>query len=118
MKQSVVQLLVGLLGLFVLVWGEAKHYVESHPEIINTFQLEVKKAQPIVYYNYQVAYDPNNDKLWYYYGDGYWYDKPPKIRKPENQSQKALGTGNGSQRGSCQHHNGQPAQASAYTPRY
>ena len=117
MKQNVVQLLVGLLGLFVLVWGEAKHYVESHPEIINTFQLEAKRAKPIEYYNYQVAHDPNTGKLWYYYGDGFWYDKPPQIRKRENQSEKALGTSNGSQ-GTSGHGNGQQAQASAYTKRY
>ena len=81
MKQTVVQLLVGLLGLFVLIWGEAKHYVESHPEIINTFQLEAKRAEPVQYYNYQVAYDPNTNKLWYYYGDGFWYDRAPTIPK-------------------------------------
>jgi len=114
MKKLVLQLLVGLLGCFVLVWGEAKHYIESHPEIINTLQLEAKKAQPIQYYNYQVAYDPNNNKLWYYYGDGHWYDKPPQIRKPENQNQKALGTVNGSQGGSFGHNYGQPTQATAY----
>jgi hypothetical protein len=117
MKQSVVQLLVGLLGLFVLIWGEAKHYIESHPEIISTFELEVKKAEPLQYYNYQVAYDPNSDKIWYYYGDGNWYDKPPQIRKYQNQSQKALGTGNGSQ-GTPQHGNGQSAQAGSYPIRY
>lgn len=115
MKKLVLQLLVGFLGCFALVWGEIKHYVNSHPEIINTLQLEAKRAEPIVYYNYQVAYDPNTNKLWYYYGDGYWYDKPPQIRKRENQSQKALGTVNGSQRTSG-HNNGQPTQASTYSP--
>lgn len=88
MKQTVIQLLVGLLGLFVLVWGEAKHYVESHPEIINTFQLEVKRAEPLQYYTYQIAYDPNSGKTWYYYGDGFWYDRPPAIRKRSVQEQK------------------------------
>lgn len=117
MKQSVVQLLVGLLGLFVLVWGEAKHYVESHPEIVNTFQLEAKRAEPLVYYNYQVAYDPNTNKTWYYYGDGYWYDKPPQIRKRENQSQEGLGTINRTS-GTSGHNHGQQAQAAAYTTRY
>lgn len=117
MKQSVVQLLVGLLGLFVLVWGEAKHYVESHPEIINTFQLEAKKAEPLIYYNYQVAYDPNSNKTWYYYGDGFWYDKPPQIRKRENQGQKGLGTVNRTS-GTSGYHHGQPTQATAYPTRY
>lgn len=117
MKQTVVQLLVGLLGLFVLVWGEAKHYIESHPEIINTFQLEAKRAEPLVYYNYQVAFDPNTDKIWYYYGDGFWYDKPPQIRKRENQNQATLGTGNGSS-GTPGYHHGQPAQATANPQRY
>ena len=116
MKQTVVQLLVGLIGLFVLVWGEAKHYAESHPEILSTLQLEVKKAEPVIYYNYQVAYDPNSGKTWYYYGDGNWYDKPPQIRKYQNQSQKALGTANGTQ-GTSQHGYGQPSQATAYPQR-
>lgn len=115
MKKLVLQLLVGLLGCFALVWGEIKHYINAHPAIINTLQLEAKRAEPIVYYNYQVAYDPNTNKLWYYYGDGYWYDKPPQIRKRENQSQKALGTVNGSQ-GTSGYHHGQQAQASAYSP--
>ena len=117
MKQSVVQLLVGLLGLFVLVWGEVKHYTESHPEILSTLQIEAKKAEPLVYYNYQVAYDPNSGKTWYYYGDGYWYDKPPQIRKRQNQSQKALGTANGTQ-GTPQYGYGQPTQATTYTQRH
>jgi hypothetical protein len=118
MKQTVVQLMVGLLGLFVLVWGEAKHYIQSHPEIINTFQLEAKRAEPLVYYNYQVAYDPNSGKTWYYYGDGFWYDKPPQIRKREDKSQKALGDANGTQRGSTSNNFRQSAEASTYTPRY
>jgi hypothetical protein len=116
MKQSVVQLLVGLLGLFVLVWGEAKHYVESHPEVINTFQLEAKRAEPLQYYNYQVAYDPNSGKTWYYYGDGFWYDRPPSIRKrsvPE-QTKKEPSNG-GSVQGSV---NRQATQATAYPTRY
>lgn len=118
MKKNVVQLLVGLLGLFVLVWGEAKHYIQSHPEIISTLQLEAKKAEPLQYYNYQVAYDPNSGKMWYYYGDGNWYDKPPQIRKRENQSQKVLGTAQGSQSAPVGSRNyGQPATASAYTTR-
>ena len=113
MKQTVVQLLVGLLGLFVLVWGEAKHYIESHPEIINTFQLEQpKRAEPLQYYNYQVAYDPNTGKMWYYYGDGFWYDRPPEIR-PKKQSQK-VSTGGNQQR----QISGSPSQASAFTSRY
>ena len=112
MKQTVVQLLVGLLGLFVLVWGEAKHYVESHPEVVNTFQLEAKRAEPLQYYNYQVAYDPNSGKTWYYYGDGFWYDRPPTIRKKE--SKKEVSTG-GNQPGQV---SGSPSQASAFTGRY
>jgi hypothetical protein len=114
MKQSVVQLLVGLLGLFVLVWGETKHYIESHPEIMSTLEVEAKKAQPIQYYVYQVAYDPNTNKTWYFYKDGFWYDKPPQIRERENQSQKALGTVHGTS-GTSGYHYGQPAQASTYT---
>lgn len=116
MKQNVVQLLVGLLGLFVLVWGEAKHYVESHPEVINTFQLEAKRAEPLQYYNYQVAYDPNSGKTWYYYGDGFWYDRPPSIRKRsvQQQTQKEPyvgGNGQGSQ-------HRQATQATTYPTRY
>lgn len=118
MKQTVVQLCVGLLGLFVLVWGEAKHYIESHPEIVSTLQLEAKKAQPIQYFVYHVAYDPNTGKVWYFYNDGFWYDKPPKIRKREDKGQKALGTGNGTQRGPSGYNDGQPAQASAYATGY
>lgn len=118
MKQNVVQLLVGLLGLFVLVWGETKHYVESHPEVINTFQLEAKRAEPLVYYNYQVAYDPNTGKIWYYYGDGFWYDKPPQIRKRQNQSQKVVGIATGTSGGSQGYNFRQPTEATAYTPRY
>ena len=95
MKQSVIQLLVGLLGLFVLVWGEAKHYVESHPEILNTLQLEAKRAEPLQYYNYQVAYDPNSGKTWYYYGDGFWYDRPPAIQQRAVQQQKKKETAAG-----------------------
>lgn len=116
MKQSVVQLLVGLLGLFVLIWGEAKHYIESHPEVINTFQLEAKRAEPLQYYNYQVAYDPNTNKLWYYYGDGFWYDRPPEIRKRQtkNQDQPASGVG-GSSQGQVSR---QATQATAYQTRY
>lgn len=112
MKQSVVQLLVGLLGLFVLVWGEAKHYVESHPEIVNTFQLEAKKAEPLVYYNYQVAYDPNSGKTWYYYGDGFWYDRPPEIKSKKKREEVPAGRNSQGQVGGSQ------AEASAFTPRY
>ena len=115
MKQTVVQLLVGLLGLFVLIWGEAKHYVESHPEIINTFQLEAKRAEPLQYYNYQVAYDPNTNKLWYYYGDGFWYDRPPEIRQKKAEKQKTTIPAGGTVSGQVSK---QQAEASAFTPRY
>lgn len=120
MKQSLVQLVVGLIGLTVLVWGETKHYVESHPEILSTWQLtQTQRMQPIQYYVYQIAYDPNTDKTWYLYNDGFWYDKPPKIRKYQNQSQKVLGNPEGSQ----QPHvrvgtNGQSPQTSTHTSRY
>lgn len=116
MKQSVVQLLVGLLGLFVLVWGEAKHYIQSHPEVLNTFQLEAQRAEPLQYYNYQVAYDPNSGKTWYYYGDGFWYDRPPTIRKRavQKQAEKEPPAG-GSVQGSV---NRQTTQATAYPTRY
>lgn len=117
MKQTVVQLLVGLLGLFMLVWGEAKHYIQSHPEIINTFQLEAKRAEPLQYYNYQVAYDPNTNKLWYYYGDGFWYDRPPTIPKRPIQAEKQPTTGVGGSPVPRQV-GGQTAQTSAYTTRY
>ena len=113
MKQNVVQLLVGLIGLFVLMWGEIKHYSESHPEILSTLQIQAKRAEPLQYYNYQVAYDPNSGKTWYYYGDGYWYDKPPQIRKRQNQGQEKVGTGNWAS-GTPQHNHGQPSQAVAY----
>lgn len=116
MKQNVVQLLVGLLGLFVLVWGEAKHYVESHPEVLNTFQLEATRAEPLQYFNYQVAYDPNSGKTWYYYGDGFWYDRPPTIRKRplQEQTKKEPSTG-GSVQGSQYR---QATQATTYPTRY
>ena len=114
MKQTVVQLLVALLGLFVLVWGEAKHYIQSHPEVMSTFQLEAKKAEPLVYYNYQVAYDPNNDKMWYYHGDGFWYDRPPEIRpKKIEKSKTTVSTG-----GTENQVDRQATQASAFTQRY
>ena len=115
MKQSVVQLLVGLLGLFVLVWGEAKHYVDSHPEVLNTFQLQAQRAEPLQYYNYQVAYDPNSGKTWYYYGDGFWYDRPPTIRKRsvQEQTKKEQPTG-GTLQGSQYR---QATQATTYTAR-
>ena len=113
MKQTVVQLLVGLLGLFVLVWGEAKHYIESHPEVINTFQLEAKRAEPLQYYNYQVAYDPNSGKTWYYYGDGFWYDKPPQIRKQPHQNQKKMESTSGTA-GNRVQYTGQATQTRAY----
>ena len=115
MKQTVVQLLVGLLGLFVLVWGEVKHYVESHPEVVNTFQLEAKRAEPLLYYNYQVAYDPNSGKTWYYYGDGFWYDRPPSLRKRSVQEKKKEPSNGGNTQGSV---NRQTTQATAYPTRY
>lgn len=117
MKQTVVQLMVGLLGLFVLVWGEAKHYLESHPEIINTFQLEAKRAEPLQYYNYQVVYDPNSGKTWYYYGDGFWYDRPPSIRQRPIQAEKQPTAGIGGSSVPRQVSR-QTAEASAYTTRY
>lgn len=92
MKQSLVQLAIGLLGLVVLVWSEAKHYVESHPDILSTWELtETKRMQPVQFYMYQVAYDPNTNKLWYLYNDGFWYDKPPQIRKREDKNKEVLG---------------------------
>jgi len=112
MKQTVVQLMVGLLGLFVLVWGEAKHYIQSHPEIINTFQLEAKRAEPLQYYNYQVAYDPNSGKIWYYYGDGFWYDRPPEIRQKTTKKEVPTGGNRSGQVG------GSPSEASAFTQRH
>ena len=116
MKQTVVQLMVGLLGLFVLVWGEAKHYIQSHPEILNTFQLEAQRAEPLQYYNYQVAYDPNSGKTWYYYGDGFWYDRPPAIqqRSVRKQKEKEFSSG-GNIQGQVDR---QATQATAYPPRY
>lgn len=116
MKQNLVQLLVGLLGLFVLVWGEAKHYIDSHPEVINTFQLEAKRAEPLQYYNYQVAYDPNSGKTWYYYGDGFWYDRPPTIRKRSVQEQTKKETSDGGTVQGSQYR--QATQATAYQTRY
>lgn len=116
MKQSVVQLLVGLLGLFVLIWGETKHYIESHPEVLNTFQLEAQRAEPLQYYNYQVAYDPNSGKTWYYYGDGFWYDRPPSLRKRStNQQEKKDQSFGGNVQGSLDR---QATQATAYPTRY
>jgi hypothetical protein len=117
MKQTVVQLVVALLGLVVLVWGEMKHYADSHPEMMTTFDLEAKKAEPLQYFMYQVAYDPNNKKTWYLHNDGLWYDKPPQIRKRENQNQATLGTGNGSS-GTPGYRHGQPAQTQANPQRY
>lgn len=112
MKQNVVQLLVGLLGLFVLAWGEAKHYIESHPEVINSFQLEAKRAEPLVYYQYQIAYDPNSGKTWYYYGDGFWYDRPPEIRQKKKSQEISTGGNRSGQVGR------QKAEASAFTGGY
>jgi hypothetical protein len=118
MKQTLVQLAVGLIGLSVLIWGEAKHYIQANPEVLSTWQLiQTQRMQPIQYFMYQVAYDPNTGKTWYLYNDGFWYDKPPKIRKRENQGQAALGDVNGTSGGSVYNH-GQPAQASANTTRY
>lgn len=116
MKQTVIQFLAALLGAFILIWGEYKNYVDKHPEIISTEDLTKHKLQPILYYNYQVAYDPNSNKIWYYYSDGNWYDKPPQIRKYQDQSQKALGTSNGTQ-GTQGYGYGSPTQASTYTQR-
>ena len=118
MKRLVLQLLVTGLGCFALVYGEIKHYIDSHPSILSTLQLEAKKAQPLQYFVYHGAYDPNTGKVWYFYNDGYWYDKPPQIRKSQNQSQKALGTSNGTQGRSTGYDHGQSPQASTYTTRY
>lgn len=119
MKQTLVQLLVGLIGLSVLIWGEYKDYVQKHPEMISTWQLEAKQMLPVQYYMYQVAYDPNNNKTWYLYNNGYWYDKPPQIRKHQNQSEKVLGTSPGTQQSSLgSGSNGQSPQAGTYPQRY
>lgn len=115
MKQAVVQLVVGLLGLTVLVWSEAKHYADSHPEVLNSFQLEARKAEPLIYYNYQVAYDPNSGKTWYYHGDGFWYDRPPAFHKRKiHQTQKEPSSA-GSAQGSL---NRQATQATTYPTRH
>ena len=118
MKRLVLQLMVTGLGCFALVYGEIKHYIDSHPSILSTLQLEAKKAEPLQYFVYHGAYDPNTGKVWYFYNDGYWYDKPPQIRKSQNQSQKALGTINGSQGGSTGYNHGQSAQTPTNTTRY
>ena len=116
MKQTVVQLFVGLLGLVVLVWGETKHYLQSHPEVLNSFQLQANRAEPLIYYNYQIAYDPNSGKTWYYYGDGFWYDRPPPIPKRSVEKQKEKDLPNGrTVNGSL---TGQATQATTYPPRY
>lgn len=117
MKQALIQLFAGLVGAGILVYGEYKDWKRNHPEIISTTDLTKHQLQPIIYYNYQVAYDPNNNKTWYLYGDGFWYDKPPQIRKHSTQSAKTVGSPNRTQ-GTQGHGNGQPSQTFTNTQRY
>lgn len=117
MKTSLIQLLAGLIGAGILCYSEYKTYIQNHPEVISTLDLQKHQMQPIQYYMYQVAYDPNNNKTWYLYNDGLWYDKPPQIQKRENQGQRTMGNVNGPSGGSV-HGNGQSPQASTHTQRY
>ena len=54
---------------------------------------------PIEFYEqvYKIAYDPNSQKTYYLYLNGQWYDKPPKVREHNDQSQKVLAIANGPQ---------------------
>jgi hypothetical protein len=97
MKQYVIQLVAGLIGLGMLVYGEYKDYRKNHPVVMTTEQLSDHQLKSVRYYLYHIAYDPNNDKIWYYYTDGKWYDQPPQIRERYDQDQKALGTPTGPQ---------------------
>lgn len=52
-----------------------------------------------IHYNQQypiqyclMAYDPNNNKVWYQHEDGRWYEQAPPIRQyNQNQNQATLG---------------------------
>jgi hypothetical protein len=81
MKANLIQLLAALIGLFILGWGELKNYEKQHPITTTWNDLKQHQLKAITYYTSYIAYDPNNNKTWYLYSDGIWYDKPPNLSK-------------------------------------
>ena len=112
---NVIQWITVVLALAGFVYNGYKDYSNGliKPLTNNTQGVESKK--PIQYC--LMAYDPNIDRIFYQHENGQWYDQPPQIRKHSDQSQEALGTGNGPQR-TPQYAYGRPSQAEAYTQRY
>ena len=105
-------IVLAILGLIYNGYKDVSNGQVKLPLTTTQNSVESKSQLPIVYW--QVAFDPNTGKMYHLHTDGTWYDKPPQIRKPENQNKKALGTVNGSQGGSFGHNYGQPTQATAY----
>jgi hypothetical protein len=115
--ERMIQWIGVIIALLGLAYNGVKDYQKGEIKIPNLPKKELtKKVYPVQYC--LMAYDPNLKKVFYLHDNGTWYDFPPKIREYSNQGQEALGAGNGPQGRSYGYHNGQQAQAAAYTTGY
>ena len=118
-----VGVLIALLGL---AYNGVKDYQKGDIKLPKLPQKQVltKPVYPVQYC--LMAYDPNIDKVFYLHENGQWHDYAPQQRRyspqtqpqqDQNQGQKALGNGYGTQ-GASGHGYGQQAQAASYPSRY
>ena len=99
---------VAVLGF---LWNGVKDYQKGEIKLPKLPQKQVltKPVYPIQYC--LMAYDPNNDKVWYQHEDGKWYEYAPPQRRYaaiqqnyQTQNQAAVETAYGTSTGSVGHY--------------
>jgi hypothetical protein len=114
-KRGIMSMMIQWIGVAVAVlgflWNGVKDYQKGEIKLPSLPQKEVltKPVYPIQYC--LMAYDPNNDKVWYQHEDGKWYEYAPPQRRyaatpqhNQNQSQTTVGTAYGKSTGSVGHY--------------
>jgi hypothetical protein len=111
-KGYIMQWLTVALALLGFLWNGVKDYQKGDIKIpvISTEKKELtKQVYPVQYC--LMAYDPNNDKVWYQHEDGKWYEYAPPQRRyaatpqhDQNKSQTTVGTAYGASTGSVGHY--------------
>jgi hypothetical protein len=109
--RSMLQWIGPIVAVIGLLWTGVKDYQKGDIKLPKLPQKQVltKPVYPIQYC--LMAYDPNNDKVWYQHEDGKWYEYAPPQRRYaatpqnyQNQNQAAVGTTYGASTGSVGHY--------------
>jgi hypothetical protein len=109
--KSMLQWIGPIVAVIGLLWTGVKDYQKGDIKLPKLPQKQVltKPVYPIQYC--LMAYDPNNDKVWYQHEDGKWYEYAPPQRRYaatpqnyQNQNQATVGTAYGASTGSVGHY--------------